>query len=187
MSMVPAQLIGRRLTLADYEALPDDQDYEIIDGVLYVAPRPFPPHQRVSLSLTIVLVDHAEAAGLGIVMPDADLVVDEHGTYVSPDLMYFPAGQEAEINQEKRIRVVPTLIVEVLSESTMGRDQVTKRDAYAKLGVPHYWMVDRRRRSIAELLLGPDRRYAEREVAAPEVFRPSVFPGLAIDLERLFG
>lgn len=39
MGMVPAELIGRRLTLADYEALPDDQDYEIIDGVLYVAPR----------------------------------------------------------------------------------------------------------------------------------------------------
>jgi hypothetical protein len=36
--MVPEVITRRCLTLADYEELPDDQDYEIIDGVLYLAP-----------------------------------------------------------------------------------------------------------------------------------------------------
>jgi Uma2 family endonuclease len=187
VSRVPTELVGRRLTLADYEALPDDQEYEIIDGALYVAPRPLLLHQRLAYAVSKVVAEHAEPAGLGFVVPDADLVVDEHGTYVSPDVMYFTAGQYAAIDPEKMIRVAPTLVVEVLSESTMGRDRLVKRDAYARIGVPHYWMVDRHRRSIVELVLGPDGRYGEREVAAPEVFRPSVFPGLAIDLERLFG
>ena len=57
-----------------------------------------------------------------------------------------------------------------------GRDQVVKRDAYAKIGVPHYWIAHRHHREIAELVLGPNGLYREREVRAPEPFRPALFP-----------
>lgn len=186
MAMVPAELLRRRLTLADYEALPDDQDYEIIDGVLYVAPSPFYGHQNIAAELITILRVHARAGGLGVVIPDADLIVDDRGTYVSPDVMFFTPEQFARTMPDGKNSVIPELIVEVLSESTLRRDQIVKRDAYAKLGVPYYWIVSRSERCVYELILGADGQYAERQVVAPAQFWPALFPGLAIDLERLF-
>ena len=34
------------------------------------------------------------------------------------------------------------LVVEVVSPSWVTHDQVTKRNLYAGLGIPHYWMVE---------------------------------------------
>lgn len=186
MAMVPAELLQRRLTLADYEALPDDQDYEIIDGVLYVAPSPFYGHQTILFQLARWIADHADASGLGQVVLDADLIVDDRGTYLSPDIMFFTPEQYAQTKPDGKNSVIPELIVEILSESTLRRDQIVKRDAYAKLGVPHYWIVGRSERCIYELILGANGQYAERQVVEPEQLRPALFPGLAIDLTRLF-
>src|SRR5579884_136627 len=187
MGIVPAEIVGRRLTLADYEALPEDADYEIVDGVLYVAPRPFVPHQSALGRLYRLVADHAESRGLGEFILDVDLVVDAQNTYVSPDLMFFTPEQYARIDLADKIRVVPELIVEILSESTRRRDMVAKRDAFARLGVPHYWLLDGRGPAVLELTLDPaSRRYRERRVEAPELFRPALFPGLVVDLERMF-
>lgn len=186
MAMVPAEIVQRRLTLADYEALPDDQDYEIIDGVLYVAPSPYYGHQTLAGRLIHALLGHIEQHRLGVLVPDGDLIFDERGTCISPDLMYFTPEQYARVNPEGKNSVIPTLVVEVLSESTLGRDQLVKRRLYAELGVPHYWMVYRYRRCVDELTLGPDGLYAESRVSAPGVFRPMLFPGLEIDLDPLF-
>lgn len=186
MVVVPDVITRRRLTLQDYEALPDDQDYEIVEGRLYVAPRPRPRHQIIAHRLAYALTQHAEAAGEGTVIPDADLVFDEQGTYVSPDVMYFSAGRLANWNPDERLRVVPDLVVEVLSPGTEEYDLTTKRDLYARLGVQSYWIVDASRKVVVELTLGRDQRYTERVVHAPSEFRPAALPGFALDLGRLF-
>jgi Uma2 family endonuclease len=186
MALQISELKRRRLTLEDYNALPDDADYEIIDGVLYVAPRARPSHQMVQAELIAELRSHVRPRGLGRVVPDADLVVDEHGTYVSPDIMYFSADKMAQIDPDQQIRVVPDLIVEILSPSTARRDLVTKMNAYARIGVPHYWIVDRGQPGVLECVLGANGKYQEREVEADQPFRPALFPDLEIDLAQVF-
>ncbi|MBI2942319.1 MAG: Uma2 family endonuclease, partial [Chloroflexi bacterium] len=144
MVMVPERVIQRRLTFADYSALPDDQDYEIIDGVLYVAPRPRPLHQIVANRLSYILTGHTVGRGLGMVIPDADLIVADRDVYVSPDIMFFSGDRFAAVNREGWIRIIPDLIVEVLSPTTEDYDRRTKRETYARLGVPHFWYLDPR-------------------------------------------
>src|SRR5258708_1734188 len=116
--MVPELTTRRRLTLADYEALPDDQDYEIIDGDLYLAPRARPDHQIVANEFAVILTMHAWDRGLGVVVPDADLIVDDRNTYISPDIMYFTAERFASIDRQTQIRTIPDLVIEVLSPGT---------------------------------------------------------------------
>lgn len=176
---------GGPLTLKDYNALPDDKDYEIIDGVLYVAARPIASHQDISGRLYLKLAPAAQTAG-GAVILDTDLVVDERNTYVSPDIQYFGPEKGAQLDYFHQNRVVPDLVVEILSLSTARRDLITKRNLYAGLGIPHYWIVDPGRPGISECVLGPEGLYVEREVEQGEVFRPAFFPGLEIDLEWLF-
>ncbi len=60
----------------------------------------------------------------------------------------------------RRLRTVPDWICEVLSESTREHDLGTKRDAYARLGVAYWWVIDPQERMLVahELV---DGRWAE--------------------------
>ena len=185
MAAVPEGIIGRKLTLEDYLELPDDQDYEIIDGVLYVSPRTRPRHQRIAARFVHLLVGELEERGRGVVVPDADLIVDERNTYVSPDIMFFAADRFTLVNPDEMIRVIPDLVIEVLSPSTSDYDRTAKKDTYARLRIPHYWTVDGPRRAIGEHVLQPDSTYRLRIVRAPEVFLPELFPDLEIALAEI--
>jgi Uma2 family endonuclease len=52
-------------TYEAYAALHNDDRYEIIDGVLYMAPAPGAPHQSASAKFVTFLMIHVEFAGLG--------------------------------------------------------------------------------------------------------------------------
>ncbi|MGH2459191.1 MAG: Uma2 family endonuclease [Chloroflexota bacterium] len=182
MVMVPEKVMRRRLTFQDYQALPDDQDYEIIDGVLYVAPRARSGHQAAANELAALLTIHTRDHGLGRVVPDADLLVADRDIYLAPDIMYFEKGRFEEINRDDWIRIIPDLVVEVLSPSTEEYDRRRKREIYAQLGVRHYWMVDHRGRAVIECVLTSDGAYQERTIQAGDPFRPVLFPDLEIDL-----
>ena len=184
MVAVPQEIIGRRLTLEDYGKLPDDQDYEIIDGVLHVSPRARPKHQKIASEFLFLLMIE-QKRGVGTVVPDADLIVDDRNTYVSPDLMFFAGSRFAAVNPNEMLRIIPDLVVEVLSPSTGDYDRTTKRDLYERLGVRHYWTVDGDRRALVEHVLQADGTYRERTVRAPEVFRPELFPDLEINLTQV--
>jgi Uma2 family endonuclease len=189
---VPEQVMRRRLTLEDYLALPDDQRYEIVEGVLHVAPRPRPLHQVLVHRFQTGLEQHVGPRGLGQLVPDADLIIGEREVYVAPDLMFFAGDRYSQVDPEDFIRIVPDLVVEVLSPSTEDYDERTKRRVYAELGVPHYWRVHPQRRLVVEGVLrqsgeaGQPAQYEERIWRADETFTPSLFPGLQLHLSQLF-
>jgi Uma2 family endonuclease len=186
MVMVPQAILQRRLTREDYLGFPDDQRYEIIEGVLYVAPRARPPHQVAANRFTYALTGHVEGGGLGIVVPDADLIVDAESTYVAPDIMVFLGENAIGVISPDMIDAIPDLIVEVLSPSSVDYDRQVKRRTYERRRVPHYWIVDVEDRLVRELVLGAEGRYQERVVRAPAPFAPALFPDLRIDLTGAF-
>ncbi len=155
MVAVPEEITGRKPTLEDNCALADDHDYEVIDGVLHVAPRLRPRHQQIAAEFLFLLMLE-QKRGAGTVVPDADLIVDERNTYVSPDLMFFAGERYATADSHEMLRIIPDLIVEVLSPSTSDHDRTTKRNLYARLEVAHYWTVDGDRRAAIEHVLQAD-------------------------------
>jgi Uma2 family endonuclease len=183
---VPEIVVQRRLTLADYEALPDDADYEIVDGILFVAPSARPRHQVVANRFAHQLTTLVQSTGSGEVVPDADLIVDERNTYISPDIMYFAGDRFAHVDPDEMIRIIPDLVIEILSPGTDLYDLSTKRRLYETLGVPHYWIADAQAKTVRECVLDTSRQYVERLIAAAERFEPALFPGLRIDLQRIF-
>jgi Uma2 family endonuclease len=78
------------------------------------------------------------------------------------------------------------LIVEVLSPSTEGRDRGRALRAYARAGVPHYWLVDVERRQFEAYRLdgGAYRLTGTHRPAGS--FEPELFPGLSIPLASLW-
>ena len=118
----------------------DGNRYEVIAGVLYMTTAPSPVHQWVLQQLHLLLHARLQATGwgfiffapIGVFMPGCDPV--------QPDVIAIRI-QDAHIIQPKGIEGVPALIVEVQSSGNPGYDNRTKRAAYARAGVPEYWIV----------------------------------------------
>src|SRR5688572_4304872 len=130
------------LTYRDYEALPNDgKRYEIHDGELSVTPAPSLRQQIVLANLADVLRAHVKAQALGIVLFAPLDVILADTTIVQPDIVYVDASRRSVL-VERGVEGAPTLAVEILSTSTRTIDRQTKRQLYARYGVPYFWLVD---------------------------------------------
>src|SRR4030095_11048957 len=79
-------------TYEDYLRLPDDgQRYEVIRGVLYVAPSPNYDHQLAHSQLFRALSNYVVENGLGVVLSAPfDVILPEGiATPVEPDLLFI--------------------------------------------------------------------------------------------------
>jgi Uma2 family endonuclease len=131
-----------------WDELPDDGNrYEIIDGVLYMSTAPSPLHQWISRQTQRLLYRQLDDLGLGLTfnapvglfMPGCDPV--------QPDILVLRPEDRALI-LERRAETIPLLLVEVLSPSNPQHDLITKRQAYARAGVPEYWVLRPQERDL---------------------------------------
>jgi Uma2 family endonuclease len=146
--------------------------YEIIDGgVLVSPPDRFAHADRVGGVLAALR--SAAPPGISVVGPSYAVYYDPRHPkdFVLPDVL---VARTADCGDDG-IHVAPLLVVEVLSRSTRRRDRGEKREIYAELGVPHYWLVDAERRSAAVLRLSAG-SYVEVLTADAELVVDAPFP-----------
>lgn len=103
---------------------------------------------------------------------------------VQPDIIVIC---DTEIIDEKgKYQGVPTLAVEVLSNSTKRKDMIKKLDLYMQTGVKEYWMVDTEKKEVYiysfenENIKGYDVYLDERTILS------KAFEGLEIPLKEVF-
>ena len=133
-------------TLEEVHRLPDDGNrYELVDGELFVTPPPSVGHEEVLAVLAPILSDYVREWHLGKVYhPRA--VIRADGSELEPDLMIRPVA--ARRSAEWSELPLPILVAEVSSGTTRRRDHLQKREFYLRVGIPEYWIVDRRERTI---------------------------------------
>ena len=172
------------LTYQDYAALPDDgKRYEIHDGELSVTPAPMSDHQIVIGNLFMILAPHVKARSLGLVILAPLDVILSNTTIVQPDLVYLDPERLPALHG-RGVEGPPTLAIEVLSPTTGTTDRTTKRDLYARYGVPYLWLVDPKVRVIeAYVLRGGEYALAVRAAGGQALdLQPFVDLGLVPDL-----
>jgi Uma2 family endonuclease len=126
---------------ARWEQLPADGNrYEVIGGVLYMSTAPSVFHQWIIHQLVRRLLAQIEDSGVGFTLWSPIGVFMPGCDPVQPDVLVIRA-EDAGVFQNRRIEGVPALIVEVLSPSNPQYDLRTKRQAYARAGLPEYWVV----------------------------------------------
>jgi Uma2 family endonuclease len=141
--------LGDAWTIEDLRRLPHDGTrYELIDGSLLVSPAPAKPHFRAVNRLVTLLRAHAPAHL--VVGENAGITMSGRRSYRIPDIAVLRASALAgDENAFEPADVV--LVVEVVSPDSAGDDLVMKRYQYGKEGIPHYWIVDQRRRTLTVL------------------------------------
>ena len=129
-------------TYDHYAALPDDgRRYEIVDGVLYIAPVLSDEHQNASMLISLYLGQHVQLVGLGRVRAAPYDVVLASGTVVEPDVVVV-LNVHLDIITHKGIVGTPDLVVEIASPSTSTFDRSKKFMTYQRASVPEYWIVE---------------------------------------------
>jgi Uma2 family endonuclease len=155
--------LGRPWTIDD---LPDDgYRYEIVDGSLLVPPPPAMPHVRVTTRLRRLL-EAAAPESLHVVEGAGISLTSNRQNYRVPDIMLLPAAT-FESDKPLLFPADVVLAVEVTSPDSGGVDQVMKRYQYGKVGIPHYWIVDQKRRTLTVLRHDGGEGYDEVAVVRP--------------------
>jgi Uma2 family endonuclease len=177
-------------TYGDYCSWPDDVRYELIDGVAYaMGPAPVRRHQGILGEVFRQVANILEGspcrpyiAPFDVRLPKADEIDNHVDTVVQPDLVVI--CDRAKLD-DKGCRGAPDWVVEVLSPSTAGHDQILKRALYQRVGVREYWLVHPADRIVTIYTL------KEGTYGVPDVRElvgtsaVGVLPEIVIDWERV--
>jgi Uma2 family endonuclease len=182
-----------RFTYADYLTWPDDERWEIIEGVAYaMRPAPGIAHQRISRALTRIISTHLLgkrcelfAAPFDVRLADLASVSDNYvDTVVQPDILVVCDKSKLD---ERGCNGAPDLIVEISSPSTSKNDLIKKFDLYQHHGVREYWIIHPAEQTLLVFKIEENGMYGRPDRYAGDDKVPVPLLGdLVIDLADVF-
>src|SRR5213592_4010404 len=180
------QSAPRPLTVRDYRQLPEGPPYyQLIEGDLYMSPSPDRFHQDILGNLHFILRSYLEKSPLGSIhIAPSEVQLTEWNIY-QPDLYYVSRARRT-ILTDQGARGAPDLIVEILSPKTAKLDRGVKREIYARSGVEEMWIVDPAVKKILVYRFSTAIDVSVGTFGVKQKFESPLFPGLKIDLSRVF-
>ncbi len=180
----------KRWTVADVEALPDDEwtRYEIVDGELLVSSAPRNEHQEACAEIVWHLGIWNRQTGLGTVLPAPGVIFGETDAVI-PDVVWLTrARRSATEGADGHLHGPPELAVEVLSPGAANerRDREAKRALYARRGVDEYWIVDPAARAVAVYRQRASELPLVATLGRGDTLTSPLLPGFALPFARLF-
>ena len=137
--------------------LADDirEDYEIIEGVKFMAPNPGWGHVNVTANLVTIINGYARVNKLGVATADNFDVHFPDGSLFRPDFIFVSAENAKRLfaNKNMTLHGVPDMVAEIFSRSTMKRDIGVKKEVYERNGVREYWIINPWSESIEVYIL----------------------------------
>jgi Uma2 family endonuclease len=124
--MQALQSIEASITLAQYEALPEDVRVEVFDGLVYDMASPSQEHQTILTELLVSLRTYIRQKGGNCSVFPAPFDVklsDSPLTIVQPDLLVVCDQDKLD---GKRCNGAPDFIIEIVSPSNPSDDYIRK-------------------------------------------------------------
>ena len=178
----------RRFTVAEYYAMADagilarKEPVELLDGDIIVLPPTHPWHQGSVDHLAHDLVISLQRRSIVSVHGPARL---SEFSETMPDVMllnwrddFYRAGKPTPDDV--------LLIIEV-SDSSLEYDRTDKLSAYARAGIPEFWIVSRDDRRIEAYTEPSEGTYSKvRHVGPGETIAPQAFPDVTLEVGQFF-
>ncbi|HWO24714.1 MAG TPA: Uma2 family endonuclease [Kofleriaceae bacterium] len=186
----PAPLDHRQALYDAFCAVPEHQRAEIIDGTLYVSPRPAPRHANAVTGLGAELRGPFQRGRGGpggwriLFEPELHLVALEP---MAPDIAGWRVERMPALPKTAYFTLAPDWVCEVLSKSTEAVDRTKKLPIYAAHGVGHVWLIDPIAETLEVYSLGSDGRWRDvRIYEGSATVRAEPFAAIEIDLAGLW-
>ena len=179
----------RPVTYKDVVEAPDTKVAEIVDGELYLSPRPGPRHTVAGSALGGEIVGRFQFGRGG---PGGWWILDEPELHFGkqvlvPDIAGWRMERMPELPADPYFELAPVWICEVLSPSTKTLDRKRKLPQYAVERVRHAWLLDPTAPTLEVMRLEQGKWQLLATHANDAVVRAEPFDAAELDLLLLWG
>ena len=160
--------------------------FDIVDGVMTIAPTPTVAHQRILGRLLSALHAVVSEQQLGeVLFAPVDVIIQREPLRTrQPDLL-FVSNEHTSILGDQ-VEGAPDLVAEILSPSNTRSDLEAKLADYATLGVRECWLVSPEARSV-EILGLTEGSWVRLAISGlGDQVRSQVLPELDLAVVQLF-
>lgn len=185
----------KECTYEDYLSWPENERWEIIDGIAYNQATPSSAHQTISGNLYLQIGNYLKgkscrvfAAPFAVRLPLEDGETDEkkNKNIVEPDLTIVCDKSKLD---KGGYNGAPTLVIEIVSKSSAKRDYIIKLNKYQQAGVKEYWIITPETETIVSYMLNEQGHYDTPDMyilGEDEEITSKLFREMVIKLEDVF-
>ncbi|WP_310603687.1 Uma2 family endonuclease [Anaerosporobacter sp.] len=135
-------------TIDDIYALPEGERAELIDGQIYAMSPPNRLHQKLSMELSVEILDYIKKNNGSCEVYSAPFAVflnEDTKNYVEPDISVICDKNKLD---DRGCNGAPDWIIEIVSPNSKRMDYHTKLFKYRTAGVKEYWIVNPERQQV---------------------------------------
>lgn len=174
---------NRMYTYGDILKFPEDECWELIDGIPYMQAEPSRTHQYIADQLVRQLLNFLDgkpcrAYSRYPIWPEGKPRNKNAKGYLVPDIL---VNCDPSKEHEYGMIGAPDLVIKILSPPTAGADKITKFNKYQSLGIKEYWIIEPEYQLVDVYTLTEDGLY---HMASHD--KTVKFKDLEIDLETIF-
>ncbi len=178
-----------RATYQDVIDAPENMVAELIDGELFLSPRPRWKHSRISSRLGMIIGPPYERGQGGpggwIIVDEPELHLDAH--VLVPDMAGWRVERVSYEPLKVGMDIPPDWVCEVLSPSTGRLDRAKKLPIFAMYGVSYAWLIHPLERTLTAFRLENGRWSIIATHAGEDKVAIEPFTEVTLDLTELWG
>ncbi|MGI5853589.1 MAG: type II toxin-antitoxin system prevent-host-death family antitoxin [Bacillota bacterium] len=147
------QYDGKKVSYEEFMQIYEKSELrmEFIDGEIYVLGSPSITHQEILGKLYLIFHNYLEGNKCKVFIAPFVVHFRKRGIkepdVCQPDLLVI-CDLEGNISDKDRYMGTPTLVVEILSDSTRAKDMINKLNTYRLSGVQEYWIIDPKKQNV---------------------------------------
>jgi prevent-host-death family protein len=182
---------GKKVTYKEYMEIYEKSTLrmEFINGEIHLLASPTIGHQEILGRLYHVFVSYFKDKKCRVFLAPFDVHFKKVG-FSEPDVMQpdvlVACDLENNITEKGQYMGTPTLVIEIVSDSTRSKDMIDKLNTYRLSGVKEYWIIDPKQENI--LVYGFDSLEIEtyKTYERGDSALSYIFNGLSVNVEELF-
>jgi Uma2 family endonuclease len=181
---------GRKMSLKDFEFVETQEGYlyELSRGYITVSQIAKLYHGLIVAAVRnhLVMYQMAHPDSIFAILGPAEckLLVRKWTSERHPDLSVYPTKPKGRKDSKLWRHWLPELVIEVVSERSVDRDYIDKRQEYWDLGIKEYWIVDAKREQVVVLRRGKS-DWIEKRVSPDGVVTTKLLPGFALPFKAI--
>ena len=181
---------GKKVSYEEFMEIYTKSDLrmEFINGEIFVLGSPTTFHQEISGRLYLVFSEYLKDKKCKVFYAPFDVHFRKKD-FKEPDVMqpdlFIACDMDDTVNEKGLYMGTPSLVVEILSDSTRSKDMVDKLNTYTISGVGEYWIVDLDNNIIMLYGFKDLKIDAFHIFKVPDILKSHFFEGLEADLTKV--
>jgi Uma2 family endonuclease len=167
----------------------DINHYELTNGRIVMTPPAGWGHGEIEARMSRILFDFVDGNKLGKVFGSSTGYNLPSGDTLEPDVSFIATSRwlnGPQVGRGQFLKIVPNLVVEILSPATAQRDRIEKKKIYETNGVDELWLVDATKREVIVYNLNDSKYGPGKRFTARDILHSQNLPGFGKSTRSLF-